>query len=166
MQVGGRVEGEQRVGADHVLVGSDVDEVGLVLDGGDAVEFGLERIESLGVGGLFVHAGAVVVADFLVDGAAIRAAGGGFLQNSSQRDEIAFVEFGEADPLGLVGGDFRILEPVAAGVLVEVDARVGGLIDGLDAEAGGHLVVRRLGEGDKGGENDQGAEREAWCLHK
>ena len=96
----------------------------------------------------------------------LRPACGGFLENAAQGDKIAFVEFDEADPLGLVGGDFRILEPVAAGVLVEVDTGVGGLVDGLDAEAGGHFVVRRLGECGKGGENEKGAKSESWCLQK
>src|SRR4029077_6907385 len=164
VEIGRRVKREQRVGADHVVLGDNIDEIGLVLDGGDALEFWLEWIEAFGIGGLFVHTGAVVVADFLLDSAAVGATGGGFFENASLRDEVAFVEFGEADPLGLVGGDFRVLEPVAAGVLVEVNARGGGFVDRLDAETFGHLgggwSLRKGG----GGKKEQGA-GESESLH-
>ncbi len=135
-------------------VSDHVDEFRFVLDRGDPLQFRLEGIESLGVGGLLVHAGTVVVADLLVDGAAVRASCRCFFEDATQGHEIALVDFREANPLGLVSGDLRVLEPVAAGVLVEIDARVDRLGDRLDAEAIGHLLLRSLREGGDGRQKD------------
>jgi len=47
MQVGGRIEIEQRVPADHVGARDGVDERGLVLRGSDAIELRREWIQAL-----------------------------------------------------------------------------------------------------------------------
>ena len=46
------------------------------------------------------------------------------------------IHFSKAEPDGLVAGDGVVLDPVAAGVLVKVDAGVSRLIDVGDIEFG------------------------------
>ena len=53
---------------------------------------------------------------------------------SRSDDQVALIELDEADPLGLVGRNFGILQPVAAGVLIEVDAGVDRFVEIVDAE--------------------------------
>src|SRR5580658_3821762 len=67
-------------------------------------------------------------------------AGCGFLQNAALNILVALVELDEACPLRLVGRDLRILDPVAAGILIEIHARIDALVDVVEAKAG-----RRLG---------------------
>ena len=50
---------------------------------------------------------------------------------------ISFANFDKAYPGGLVGGNFRGLQPVAAGVLVEVHAGIDGLVDGVEIDVAG-----------------------------
>ena len=55
--------------------------------------------------------------------------------------KIALMQFDETHPLRLVGRNLRILDPVAAGVLVKVPTGIDGLVDGIYAEAGSRLVA-------------------------
>ena len=148
VQIGCGKEVEQRISTDHVGVRNGVHEGAFIGNRRDPGQFGLQGIEAFGIGGFFVHAGTVVVADFLLDGSARGAADGRLLQDSAQGHQVALVKFGEADPLGLIGWNLGVLEPVAAGVLVKVDAWIGGLVDGIEAEtrvgliAGGRLRYR------------------------
>jgi hypothetical protein len=48
-------------------------------------------------------------------------------------------------PAHLIGGDGVVLDPVAAGVLIEVRARIGGLVDGRKIEALDDLRWRGFG---------------------
>jgi hypothetical protein len=48
--------------------------------------------------------------------------------------------------LSLVGRDLRVLDPVAAGVFVEVDTGIRGLVDVVEAETGSRLGGTRLGK--------------------
>src|SRR5205085_10152069 len=42
--------------------------------------------------------------------------------------QVALVDFREANPPRLVGGNLSVLQPVAAGILIKIDAGVGSLI--------------------------------------
>jgi hypothetical protein len=143
VQVGVGIEVEQRARSVHVHLRDLVDQRAFVFDCGHAIQFRLERSHSLLVDRLLVHAGAVEVANLLIDAVTAGTASGSFLQNAALDTEIAFVEFGKALPRRPVGGNFRVLHPVAASVLIEVHARVGALIDVVDAEAGGRFRRRR-----------------------
>src|SRR6185436_4594167 len=76
----------------------------------------------------------VQIADLLLDGIAVRSTGRSLLQNFPLDSEIALIEFRKALPRRPVGGNLRILDPIAAGKLVEVHARVDALVDVVDAE--------------------------------
>src|SRR5437016_11919780 len=101
-----------------------VDERALVLGRGHAVELGLEWSNSLFIDRLLIHAGAVEVADLLINGVPPGAADGSLLQNAAFDVEIALVELREALPRRTVGGDLGLLHPIAAGELVEVHAGI------------------------------------------
>src|SRR6185437_14899958 len=121
----------------------------------DAVKVRLERGQALGVRSLFVHARVVVVADLLIDSAPIRIIGGCFIQNVAFRHQVALIQFDKAYPLGLVSRNFCLLQPIAASVLIEIDARIGSLIDVIEAESD-----RRLSSGSRLAET-KSDEREA-----
>src|SRR5205823_12539416 len=87
------------------------------------------------------------------------------LQNVALNGEVAFVDLCEANPTGLIGGDFRILEPIAAGVLVKIHAGVGSLINVGDAEAGGHWR-RRLCERRNSGKQHSNSHNFDWMHDK
>src|SRR5579862_6823889 len=57
------------------------------------------------------------------------------------------MQFGKASPLRLVGRNLGILDPVAAGILVKIDAGVNVLIDVVDTESraglGGRVRLRK-----------------------
>ena len=72
VQVGRRIKTEQRIGPDQLHPGNGFDQRRLVFSIRDALEFRLQRVDSVGVRGGFVDAGTVVVADFLSDGVASR----------------------------------------------------------------------------------------------
>src|SRR6266849_2483889 len=97
------------------------------VDGGEALP---ERLQGGGLGLLLVHAGGVEVADLLhvgIHGVAL--SGGVLLQDVPQEQLVALVHCVEAArPPRLVGRDGIGPHPAAAGVLVEVVARVGGRI--------------------------------------
>ena len=113
----------------------------------DAVKVWLERRHPLCVCGLFVHARVVVIANLLIDGAPARIVGRCFFQNVAFRYQVPLVQFDKAHPLGLVSGNFCLLQPIATSVLVEIDARVGSLVDVVDAESDRRLSNRsRLAE--------------------
>ena len=120
-----------------------VDQPSLVFHSGYARQFGLERIKALGVHRLFVHAGTVVVANLLLNRTAAGIFHGRLLQYLSQSRFVPFVNFDEAHPLRLVGGNFCRLQPVAAGVLIKVGAGIHHLVDVIDAEAFGGLCRMR-----------------------
>ena len=109
----------------------------------NAVEFGRESRESALFDALLVHAGGVVVADLAGDGVAARVGFRGGFEDLAQRLLVALVEFVEAPPARLVGWNRIALQPVAAGVLVEILARVRGLIDRLHVETHHGSIGRR-----------------------
>ena len=110
----------------------------------NALEFRPQRLQSPGLDGLFVHAGTVVVTDFLADGIATRIVGSGFFQNLPHDAHIPLTKFDEARPGSLVRRNFRRLQPVGASVLGEVLTRIEGLIDRIEID--GWLGQSRLCE--------------------
>ena len=122
-----------------------IDQFLLVLDRGQAVELRFERCETFGVHRFFVHAGAEIIADLLVNGFASTFLRRRLLQNVALNGQVALVDFREANPPRLVGGDLSVLQPVAAGVLIKINARIGSLINVGNAEAG-RRRGRRLSE--------------------
>ena len=66
----------------------------------------------------------------------------GLFQVDIEEVAIALGELIEAAPAGLVAGDGVVLTPVAAGVLVEVGAGVGGLVDGARGRSCGSPSAR------------------------
>src|SRR6267378_920166 len=122
-------------------LGNCVDECCLVLHGGDAFEFGLDRVAAFRIGGFLVHAGTVEVADLLRDRVSSGRGDGGLVQDVSHRELVAFVQFDKADPRGLVGGNLGVLEPIAACILVEIGAGIDGFIDVVDAESLGSRAL-------------------------
>ena len=131
--------------------GDGIDKRTLVLCCGDAIQFGFERPQAFGIHCLLVHACAVVVANFLVDSVSARTARGSFFQNVSQDELVSFLDFHKARPFRLVRRDLCFLQPVSAGVLVEINTRIGRLVDVVDAETHGRLPGgRSLSEGNDG----------------
>jgi hypothetical protein len=100
-----------------------------VLKRGDAIESRFDGLETFLLDEIGIHAGGVEVAVFLLQLCfGIFGSGVEFLP---QQVTIALTEQGEgASPADLVGGKGILLDPVAARVLIEVLAGIGGFIDG------------------------------------
>ena len=90
-----------------------------------------------------VHAGGIGIADFLIERAALLAYDGGALQHVEQDLFVVVAQFGEAAPARAVGRQRVVGDPVAAGVLVEIHARVDGLVHGGRIQAGGGFRLRK-----------------------
>ena len=82
-----------------------------------------------------VHAGRVVVADFLVHRAALGIRRRRRLEDLAQRRLVALGQLVEASVAGAIGGHRVALEPSAAGELVEVVAGLDGTVEGGGIEA-------------------------------
>ena len=137
-----RAELEKRRDAVAVQVRDFFGKLRLVLQIADAVKLRLERSDPLGVDGLFIHAGGVIIPDFLRDCVAIGRRPGRIFQNLVEDFAVALGQFLERAPSRLIGGDGVALHPAATGVLVEVHAGADGWVEILyDAGARG----RRLG---------------------
>ena len=128
----------------------------LVIYPRNSIEFGLKRLEAFSFDLHFVHAGSVIVADFLLVRALVRAdiLCGGF-QNLAQYVAILFVQDVPDAPRRKGRGNRIGLEPPAVGVLIEVctgrRARVhAGDIEVRDlAKGGGHAKGHDQGAGDE-----------------
>ena len=136
-------EDEEAAGAGVVhLAHEPCDLLGVLqsVDGGEPV---LERLQGRGLGLLLVHAGGVEVPDLLRVGIGrVGLSGGVLLQDAAQEQLVALVHAVEAArPPRLVRRDRIGLHPAAAGVLVEVVARVDGRI---------HRALVHRGEGRRG----------------
>src|SRR5437667_6208420 len=153
-------------------MGDSIDEPSLVLNCRDAVEFGLERIQSFRINRFLVHARTVVIPNFLLDRAAARIIYRCLFQNFTLGHQISLIEFYEAHPLRLVSRNFRVLQPVATSVLVEVDARIDSFVDVIYAEAESGLSgLGRLGSGSRlgktaGGRNQKTHEQKSGQAHR
>ena len=156
VQVGCGIEIKQRIRPDQVQVRDLVHQRALVLHGGDAVELRLQRCNAFCVRRLLIHAGTVEVADSLIDGIAASATGCRLLQNAVLDVEVAFAEFHETYPGRLIGRNLGVLDPVAAGVLIEIHAGIDGFVDGIEAETRSGPGGSGLGEAANSHEKQQG----------
>ncbi len=125
-----------------------------VRHGGDGVEIGLQRRQALGLDARLVHVAGIVVADLLGVGAVRRCALGRFLD---QVADLAAGLVGQHDvgPEGRpVGRDLRRLHPGAVGIVIEVVARLDGMVDAglIDIVGFRHLfgILRERRAGDQG----------------
>jgi len=136
-----------------------------VLEIADALERRFERFQTLFFNQAGVHAGGIVVAVFLFEGC-LGVVGGG-VQFLPKQIAVALLKQREGPrPAHLVRRDGIVLVPVAARVLVEVGAGVGGLVDGGGVEAPdgwrgrglGCVVLRNVGglrDSGCGGQNQE-----------
>ena len=145
-----RAEAEERCHSAAVQVSDYRDHVGVGLDGGDAGEVSLDGSGAFAIGSGFVHASAVEIADFLGHGVARAFLGSGLLEDVAKHPEVLLGEFVEASPAGLIIGDGIVLNPIAAGELEEVGARIGGAIKGVEIHAGNGLGADLIGGGGGG----------------
>src|SRR5580658_3272436 len=105
------------------------------LHGCDPVEIWPQRPGAEAVDGGFIHASAKVIADFLLVGVAATGLPGELGENAPEELLVVPIELAVDAPTRLVSRDRIVLHPSTAGVLVEVDARVGGLVHGGDVES-------------------------------
>ncbi len=104
------------------------------LERGDAVEIGLDRIDTVLLGGGFVDACGVEVADLLSNSIALTARRRGLLQNPVQKIQVVFVQFAVDAPRRLIGRDRIVLLPAPARILVQVHARIDRLVDRFEIQ--------------------------------
>src|SRR6266536_6702254 len=122
LEIGAGPEPEQYLSPLAVQADDFVWQFILRLQGGNAFEVWIERLGSGLLDGAFVHAGGVVVADFLLIGAAPGAIGGGLLQNFAHNVFAPFLKFIEAAPPRTVIRIGVMRLPLAAGIGVEIGA--------------------------------------------
>ena len=123
-------------------------EVPGILEGGNVFQRGLNRLQAVLVDQTGIHAGGKVVAVlFLRRGLGVFRGG---VQVLPEQVSIALLEKREGPrPAHLVAGDGIVPDPVAAGVLVEIGARVDRFIDrrqveALDGGRRGRLLILSL----------------------
>ena len=150
--VGLGAEQEQRRHADVLEAHQFGQQRGTIADRVDAVQLRSEGFNTFLSDGGRVHAGGVGIADLLLELAATGPFGGRALQDIEQHFFIAVADLGEAGEAGAVGRQGIVGNPVAAGVLVKIDARVDRLVHGSRIRAGGRSAPIR-GQGQHG--NDQ-----------
>src|SRR6266516_155534 len=126
-QIGLGVEPEERRRADGVEVGDENRQVVGVDERVDGGEIVAERREPLRFDGRVVHAGGVVVGGLLpIRFSRVRWRG---FKNAAEEEKVALLHFLEAADRAAVGGDRVLRDPAAAGVLIEVLARIGRLVE-------------------------------------
>ena len=115
----------------------------------DAFHLRQERLDSELLNGWLVHAGGVIIASFLGDAIARDVRFRSIFQNRPQLGAILVLELAVRAPTRLVWRNGILLDPPAAGVGVEVHARIDGAIHGgnIQNRFGGGV----LGEGGHGG---------------
>src|ERR1700737_3554193 len=142
VQVRGGAKGEQRphsaaapaAAGGPVQTGDFVDQLRLRIYLRNSIQLRLDRRESFGLNARFIHTGSVVIAVLLLEGAAFGVGVGGLLQNLMEDLAVSLCQLVEATPAGLIRGDGVVLHPISAGELIEVDAGLGGSIQGGDVE--------------------------------
>src|SRR5579883_884867 len=127
-----------------------------------------------GLGLLLVHTGRVIVAELLrIAIARDRLAAGDAIEDVALDLEVALGDPGEAaTPLRAIGGNGRVLDPVAAGELVEVVAGIDAAIERALVDDAGErglllLALRERGRPDeerREGERGQ-CEGQVFCAH-
>jgi len=130
------LEAEEGAHSHALQVGHFARQLRLALQRGDARQLQPDGLGSLGLHPLLVHAGGVEVAHLLVDGVALGVVRRGLLQDLVQHRAVVFRQQAEGAPHHLVGGDGIVLDPLAAGVPVEVHTGVHALVHRIGVEAG------------------------------
>src|SRR5438034_721414 len=108
----------------------------------DGLEFILQRTRAGALNGTFVHAGLIVVADFLFNGASPGSTRRRLLQNVADNRLAALFQFIEAAPLGTVRGDRILCLPFAACVGVKICTGVDVFVEHVSTEA--HIATLPL----------------------
>src|SRR5450755_4492681 len=117
-------------------------------------QLGLNGIVAACVNRLLVHAGEIVVADFLLNGAPLCAAIRSVLEDAAEYKTVSLPQHFARPPRCAVGRDGIAGQPAPASVLVEVRARVGSLVDrGRIGNWGGRPRGRVRGLGTDGDHN-------------
>ena len=145
MKVRARAEAKQRVRTDRPLVRHYRNHLPLIFDFGDAVELRLERRDSFLIDRLLVHARGIVVADLLHHRTALRIIRRRFFENVVQYREIVLVDLREAVPRRIIRRNGIVLDPVAAGELIEVHTRIGGFVEVGNIKLGCRTLRRCFG---------------------
>ena len=127
-----RLEGERDVQARHG--GNDPRHFALGAHAADSFQIALQRAGSSGLDCLFIHAGAVVVADLLFHRIAARAARRRFLENLAQQRPVLVRQLAADAPAGLVRRDRVFLQPAPACVSEKVGAGIHAGVEGSDVE--------------------------------
>ncbi len=152
LRVGTGPEAEARGHALDPQMGHDAEHVGAGLDRGDEVEVRLQRLDPHRVDRILIHAAVVIIPHHLLERGGAGLQGSGALADGAQVGLVAFGQLGEAAPARLVGGDGRVLDPLAVGVAEKIVLRFDRRIDGLEVNLGartedeGKRGCRREGE--------------------
>src|ERR1035438_5150313 len=131
-----------------VHVGNLRNDLLLGLYGCNAFHLGLQRCGPFFLDRALVHAGRIIVANFLLDDGALS----GRLclvEEVAQDVEIVFIQLVEATPSCLVRRNGIVLYPVSARILIEIDTGIDGLVDGRQVEVG-DLLGKLRGRGGLG----------------
>src|SRR5215475_10835441 len=108
-------------------IANRADQLVLIRDGVDAVEFSFDWLNALLVDRCLIHAGGVEVANLLRDRVSTLRESS-LVENVVQERAVVFSEFSEASPARLVRRDGVVLAPSSAGVLVEVLTGIDGFV--------------------------------------
>src|SRR5262249_43373430 len=123
----------------------DIDQLLLTLRSGNTIELRLYWRNPLRLHRALIHAGAVVIANLLLNGVASGTTLLRLFQDVSQHRQVLLLNLGKAVPLGAVGRNFFRLQPVPASVLIEIGTGIDRLVYVVDAEPGRRLGLRGLG---------------------
>ena len=141
---------EEDADAQAVEVGDEGGQLVFGVEGGDAIQLGLDRGEPALVDGVRIYASGIVVADLLL----VSAGGGvsccGFFDDLMEGLGIELEEIRELIERRQVAGNGMQFGETAACVLIEVDARIRGLIHGGGVEAGDGGVWLGVAGGSRG----------------
>ncbi len=135
LEVRPRTWGKEHVHTFAMEAGDFGGEVFVRLNFSNRFEIRFQGLRSLGLDGSLVHAGAVVVANFLLNRSALRTGCGRLLQNVLENIFAALAEFIEASPTRSIRGDRILFLPASACVGVEVVAWLNGWIQHVRVEA-------------------------------
>ena len=119
----------ERVGGDQLEAGEQFGQLVFAFERGDAIELRLQRFQSLLVDGVHIHAGGIGVADLLLIRSAAGAASGGFFQHGVQDVFGVIGNHGAGAVSGTIVRNRIQLGKIAAGVLEEIGAGIGGSVD-------------------------------------
>src|SRR6185436_6141724 len=92
-----------------------------------------------------VHAGSVVVADFLNCRRSLDSAPACLLEDLLQLGEGLILQLRIRAPARTVGWDRVLLQPTAAGIGIEIRTRIDALVHGAEIEHGGFGGARARG---------------------